>query len=148
VEGVLAQFLDVSRKFTATLQDMRKQELMHSRGSNPRKSLALDNSRLPSRGRPQQFMPQRKTRRRSKMRDMIAASPDYCEFEWDSMTSQSLRTAHTCLKDKFVVAGTKLLAKHTPDQIKKLLVAHVQQELAIAGGVDDRSVKDTNFGGF
>jgi hypothetical protein len=42
---VLAQFLDVSRKFTATLEDMRKQELMQSRGINSRKSLAFDDLR-------------------------------------------------------------------------------------------------------
>ncbi len=52
---VLAKFLDVSRQFTATLEDMRKQEFMQSRGSKPRKSLAFDYLRPPSRGRPQQL---------------------------------------------------------------------------------------------
>jgi hypothetical protein len=86
---VLAKFLDVSRQFTATLEDMRKQELMQSRGSKSRKSLAFDDLQPPSRGRPQQFTPPRKAR------DMIAASPDYGEYEADSMTSQSSRTART-----------------------------------------------------
>ncbi len=90
---VLAKFLDVSRQFTATLEDMRKQELMQSRGSQPRKSLAFDDLRPPSSGRPLQFTPPRKAR------DMIAASPDYGEYEAVSMNSQSLRTARTRLQE-------------------------------------------------
>jgi hypothetical protein len=48
--GVLAKFLDASRLFTTTLENMRKQELMQSRGSKPRKSLAFDDLLPPSRG--------------------------------------------------------------------------------------------------
>jgi hypothetical protein len=68
--AVLAKFLDVSRQFTATLEDMYKQELMQSRGSKPRKSLAFDDLLPPSRGQLQQFTPPRKAL------DMIAATPD------------------------------------------------------------------------
>jgi hypothetical protein len=120
---------------------MRKQELMQSRDINPRKSLAFDDLRPPSSVQPQQFTPPRKAR------GMIAASPDYCEFEADSMTSQSSRTASTRLQDKFFVVATKLLAEHKPDQIKKWFVVHAQQELAIAGGAEDIRVKDTDLGG-
>jgi hypothetical protein len=137
---VLAKFLDVTRQFTATLEDMRKQELMQSRGSQPRKSLAFDDLRPPSRSRPQQFTPPRKAR------DMIAASPGYYEFEADSMTSQSSRTARTRLQEKFVVVGTKLLAENTPDQ--SIHASRSMQELAISGGVDDRHTKETDLGGF
>ena len=79
---------------------------------------------------------------------MIAASPGYYEFEADSMTSQSSRTARTRLQDNFIVVGTKLLAENTPDQINNWLVKHAQQELAISGGVDDRRIKETDLGGF
>jgi hypothetical protein len=142
VGGALAKFLDASRQFTATLENMRKQALMQYRGCNPRKSLAFDDHQPPSRGLPQQFTPPLKAR------DMTAASLYSCEFEADSMTSQSSRTARTRLQDNFVVVGTKLLAEHTPDQIHKWLVMHVQQELAIAGGVDDRHSEETYLGGF
>jgi hypothetical protein len=40
-----------------------------------------------------------------------------------------------------------LRAQHTPDQIQKWLVMHAQQELAIAGGVDDRRSSENDFGG-
>ena len=54
-DKMVANFLNVARKFTETLEDMRKQELMQSRGSKPHKSLAFDDLRPPSRGRQQQF---------------------------------------------------------------------------------------------
>ncbi len=47
---VLAKFLNISRQFTATLEDMRKQQLMQSQGSESRKSLAFDDLQPPSRG--------------------------------------------------------------------------------------------------
>jgi hypothetical protein len=63
------------------------EEGTQSRGSKPRKSLAFDDLRPPSRGRPQQFTPQRKAR------DMIAASQDNGEYDADSMEEEFLQAA-------------------------------------------------------
>ena len=57
---MVAQFLNVTRQFTATLEDMRKQDLMQSRSKPSRKSLDFDSLQPPSRGRPHKFTPPRK----------------------------------------------------------------------------------------
>ena len=59
-EQTVAQFLNVTCKFTETLEDLRKQELMVSRSKTARKSLDYDEMQPPSRGRQQQFTPPRK----------------------------------------------------------------------------------------
>ena len=67
-------------KFTVTLEDMRKQELMESRSRTSRKSLDFDALQLPSRCRPQKFTPPRMASQ------LISAAPKECELEADSMT--------------------------------------------------------------
>ena len=96
-QPMVAQFLNAARKFTEKLEDLRKQELMGGRGKTACKSLDYDEMQPPSRGRPQKFTPPRRATQ------LISASPDDCEFEADSMTSQSSRTARTRLTEKFEV---------------------------------------------
>ena len=48
---MFAQFLNVTRKFTETLEDLRKQELMVSCSKTASKSLDYDEMQKPSRGR-------------------------------------------------------------------------------------------------
>ena len=59
-QPMVAQFLNAARKFTETLEDLRKQELMASRSKTARKSLDYDEMQPPSRGRQQQFTLPRK----------------------------------------------------------------------------------------
>jgi hypothetical protein len=48
-DKMVAKFLNVTRKFTETLEDMRKQELMQSRIKSSRKSLDFDDVHTHSR---------------------------------------------------------------------------------------------------
>jgi hypothetical protein len=59
-DKMVANFLNVTRKFTETLEDMRKQELMQSCLKTSRKSLDFDDVHTPSRVRRQQPAPPRK----------------------------------------------------------------------------------------
>ncbi len=59
-DKMVANFLNVTRKFAETLEDMRKQELMQSRVKTSRKSLDFDDVHTPSRVRQQQPAPPRK----------------------------------------------------------------------------------------
>jgi len=59
-DKMVANFLNVARKFTETLEDMRKQALMQSRVKTSRKFFDFDDVHSPSRVRRQQPAPQRK----------------------------------------------------------------------------------------
>ena len=112
-QQMVAQFLNVTRQFTATLEDMRKQDLMQSRGNLSRKSLDFDSLQPPSRARPQKFTPPYKGSK------LISASPEDFDFDAQSMTSQSSRTARTRLMAQFREIGTRSKSESTPEQIKK-----------------------------
>ena len=96
-EQMFAQFLNVTCKFTETLEDLRKQELMVSRSKTACISLDYDKMQPPSCGRQQQFTPQRKGAQ------LISASPD--DFEAEFMTSQS-QTARTRLTENLMSLGS------------------------------------------
>ena len=110
---MVEQFLNVTRQFTATLEDMRKNELMDARSKSARKSLNYDEMQPPSRGRPQQFTPPRKGTQ------LISASPEDFDFEAESMTSQSSRTARTRLTEKIDIVRIFSKTEFTLDQINK-----------------------------
>ncbi len=59
-DKMVANFLNVTRKVTETLEDMRKQELMQSRLKTSRKYLDFDDVHTPSRVRRQQSAQQSK----------------------------------------------------------------------------------------
>ena len=59
-DQMVANFLDVTRKFTETLEDMRRQELMQSRRKASRKSLDFDEVHTSSRVRRQGTTPPRR----------------------------------------------------------------------------------------
>ena len=92
-DQMVAKLLNVTRKFTETLEDrdMRKQELIESSSKTSCKSLDFDDLLPPFRGRRQQFTPLRMAVQ------LISASQDDFELEADSMTSQSSRTTCTRL---------------------------------------------------
>ena len=110
-EQMFAHFLNVTRKFTETLEDVRKQDLMESRSKNSHKSLDVDALQPPSRGRPQKFTPPRKASQ------FISASQEECGLEAESMTPQSSRTARTHLMETFREIRTKSKTDNTPEQI-------------------------------
>ena len=139
---MVAQFLNVFCQFTATLEDMRKQDLMQSQSKPSRKSLDFDSLQPPSRGRPQKFTPPRKASQ------LISASPEECDFEAESMTSQSSRTARTRLMETFREIGTKSKSEFTSDQINNWIADHAKAEMVRAGDLKDLRVKSTDVWGF
>ena len=115
---------------------------MESRSKNSRKSLDFDSLQPPSRGRLYQFTPPRKTTK------LISASPEECEFEAESMTSQSSRTARTRLMDKFREIGTKSKSENTPEQISKWIADYAKSKMARGGDFVELQPKSTDVGGF
>ena len=112
-DQMVPKFLNVTRKFTETLEDVRKQDLMESRSKNSHKSLDFDALQPPSRGRPQKFTPPRKASQ------FISASQEECGLEAESMTPQSSRTARTHLMETFREIRTKSKTDNTPEHINK-----------------------------
>ena len=141
-EQMVAQFLNVTRQFTATLEDMRKQDLMQSRGNLSRKSLDFDSLQPPSRARPQKFTPPYKGSK------LISASPEDFDFDAQSMTSQSSRTARTRLMAQFREIGTRSKSEFTPEQIKKWIEDHAKTEMLKAGDLEDLRRRASDVGGF
>ena len=139
---MVAQFLNVTRQFTATLEDMRKQDLMQSRGKPSRKSLDFDSLQPPSRARPQKFTPPYKGPK------LISASPEDFDFDAQSMTSQSSRTARTRLMAQFREIGTRSKSDFTPEQIKKWIEDHAKTEMLKAGDLEDLRRRASDVGGF
>ena len=139
---MVAQFLNVTRQFTATLEDMRKQDLMQSRGNLSRKSLDFDSLQPPHRVRPQKFTPPYKSSK------LISASPEDFDFDARSMTSQSSRTARTRLMAPFREIGTRLKVEFNADEIKKWIEDHARTEMLKAGDLEDLRAKSTHVGGF
>ena len=126
-QPMVAHFLNAARKFTETLEDQCKQELMGGRGKTACKSLDYDEMQLPYRGRPQQFTPPRKGTQ------LISASQEDFDLEADSMKSQSSRTARTRLMKKIDVIRIKSKSEFTNEQINKWIAEHAKAEMAKGG---------------
>ena len=121
---------------------MCQQALMEARSKNSSKSLDFDALQPPSRGRQQKFTPPRKASQ------FISASPEECELEAESMTSQSSRTARTRLMERFREIGTKPMADNTPEQINIWIADYAKSEMARAGDFEELRPKSTDIGGF
>ena len=141
-QPMVAQFLNAARKSKETLEDLSKQELLQAQNKTARKSLAYDDMQPPSLGRPQKFTPPRRATQ------LISASPDDFEFEADSMTSQSSRTARTRLTEKFEVVRIFSKKEFTEERINKFIEDHAKAEMAKAGQLEDLLGRATNIGGF
>ena len=69
-DQVVTNFLNVTRQFTDTLEDLRREDLMLSRHKGSRKSLDFEDVQTPSRVQRQETIPQRRPVEVSHQRSM------------------------------------------------------------------------------